>query len=427
MTDHVPSDPVVVASCDSHVGPLLKEQLRPYCPKQYLEQFDDFAARYAASGMGAMMRDHPNIGLPGHHDAGARLHDMNRDGVASEVLYHFSMNGEPFPFMMQAAGGLTNDASDLELATVGYHLYNEWLADFVSVDSQRLLGLAYIPIWDIDLAVKEVEWAASRGLHGVNFPPPGRPDTILYNHPEWDPFWAACAANDMPLNTHSSGGQPIDYSGPGGINIQVYEGGGWLSRRAVWWLVHGFVFERHPGLKLVITEQYEGWLLSTMRELDAIYRRFGTAAPGPRLPRQPSEYIAQSVFLGASFMSTWQAEDATRNGYAGNVLWGRDYPHVEGVFQHLDDPDAEPVTRVALRHLFSHVPTRETAMMAGENLVRVFALDADHLRKVAADIGAPTFAELAVAPDPATFPPVGENSNAFRGQAGPRLEGLHVP
>ena len=159
------------------------------------------------------MRDHPNLGLPGHHDAGARLRDMDGDGVTSEVLYHFSMNGEPFPFMMQAAGGLTNDASDLELATVGYHLYNEWLADFVSVDPQRLLGLAYIPIWDIDLAVKEVEWAASRGLHGVNFPPPGRPDTILYNEPDWDPFWSACVANDMPLNTHSSGGQPIDYSG----------------------------------------------------------------------------------------------------------------------------------------------------------------------------------------------------------------------
>ena len=217
---------------------------------------------------------------------------MDRDGVASEVLYHFSTNGEPFPFMMQVAGGLTNDQSDLELATVGYHLYNEWLADWVAVDSQRLLGLAYIPIWDIDLAVKEVEWAASRGLHGVNFPPPGRPDTVLYNHPEWDPFWAACVANNMPLNTHSSGGQPIDYSGPGGIHVQVYEGGGWLSRRAVWWLIHGQVFERYPDLKLVITEQFEGWYVPTMRELDAIYLRFGSAAPGPRLPRQPSEYFA---------------------------------------------------------------------------------------------------------------------------------------
>ena len=100
--------PVVVASCDAHTGPLLREQLRPYCPQKYLEAFDDFADRYDASGMRAMGREHQNLGLVGHHDATARLREMDLDGVASEVLYHFSTNGEPFPFMMQVAGGLTN-------------------------------------------------------------------------------------------------------------------------------------------------------------------------------------------------------------------------------------------------------------------------------------------------------------------------------
>ena len=51
----------------------------------------------------------------------------------------------------------------------------------------------------------------------------------------------------------------------------IYEAGGWLSRRAAWWLIHGGVFERHPDLKLVITEQYEGWFMSTLRELDCVY------------------------------------------------------------------------------------------------------------------------------------------------------------
>ena len=34
--------PVPVVSCDSHTGPLLEEQLRPYCPKHHLERFDEF-------------------------------------------------------------------------------------------------------------------------------------------------------------------------------------------------------------------------------------------------------------------------------------------------------------------------------------------------------------------------------------------------
>ena len=74
--------PVVVASCDAHTGPLLREQLRPYCPQKYLEAFDDFADRYDASGMRAMGREHQNLGLDGHHDAAARLREMDLDGVA---------------------------------------------------------------------------------------------------------------------------------------------------------------------------------------------------------------------------------------------------------------------------------------------------------------------------------------------------------
>src|SRR3954470_15536203 len=308
----------VVISCDSHVGPLLTDQLRPYCPKKYLDAFDEFIERYRAqqaamtSGFGgdsvaSAMAVHPNQRTAGHHDVHARLRDMDRDGVTSEVIYHFSTNGEPFPFVLNFAGGLSNDPADYELGAVGYHLYNEWLADFCSVEPERHIGLAYIPTWDIDAAVREVEWARSAGLRGVNFPPPGRPGHLPYNHADWDPFWAACASLDMPLNTHSSGAQPIDYdSGPGGTDLIIYEGGGWLSRRSVWWLIHGQVFERHPGLKLVITEQYEGWWLPTMRELDAVYNRFGLAFGRQPLPKKPSEYMQSNVYLGASFISTYQ-------------------------------------------------------------------------------------------------------------------------
>ena len=49
-------------------------------------------------------------------------------------------------------------------------------------------------------------------------------------------------------------------------------------------------------------------------------------------------------------------------------------------------------------------PPRETVQMAGENVMRVFGLDGDYLQKVAVDIGAQTLAQLADAPDPATFP-----------------------
>jgi predicted TIM-barrel fold metal-dependent hydrolase len=429
-----PADvPAIIVSCDTHVGPSLRQQLRPYCPPEHLDAFDAFVAEqeavrdraFAGSDdvdQAEVLQAHPNLFRPGHHDVHERLRDLDRDGVAAEVIFHFSQNGELFPFMPDFTGGLSSvRPEDFELAAIGFRIYNRWLADFVSVEPERHVGLAYVPTWDLDAAVAEVEWARDAGLRGVNFPPPGRPGHLPYNHPAWEPFWSACAALEMPLTTHASGAHPIDYdSGPGGPEIMIYESGGWLGRRSVWWLIHGRVFERHPGLKLVVTEQYEGWFTGTLRELDAVYARFGRTLSGTPLPRLPSEYGREHVFVGASFMSSAMAHEACREGYATNVIWGSDYPHIEGTFQHLDDPQAEPITRLALRNTFAGVPHEEALLMAGLNGVRVYGLDAGALAAVAKRIDAPAAADL-VSP-PGELPTVSARSNAFRGQAGPREE-----
>ena len=428
-------DPVVVVSCDSHAGPLLEEQLRPYCPAAHLDEFDRFTAAHRAHGEATRMRlnsrltndddelarfahEHPNTRIAGHHDMAARLADMDRDGVAAEVIYHFSQNGEPLPFVADPGGGLSAiPAGGFELGAVGYRIYDEWLADFVSEQPERHVGLAYLPTWDIDAAVAELRWAADAGLRGVNLPPPSRPGHREYNHPDWEPFWSAVEDLGLTLHTHSSGAAPFDYfGGPGGQDLLVYECGGWMARRAIWWLVYGRVFERHPGLRLVITEQYEGWWTSTLEELDNVYARFGGVA---RLPRMPSEYVREHVAMGSSFMSTTLARQAVQEGFDANVLWGRDYPHVEGVFQvREDDPSGEPITKLALRHLFADLPEASVRKMAGENAVRFLGLDGPALQRVAERIQAPTLAELTAAP--AVLPEISPRSNAFRGQAGPR-------
>ena len=417
--------PAVIVSCDAHVGPRLREDLRPYCPADHLERFDDFvaadekeqAAQASAAGEPARRPDgpngHPDMRTAGHYDVGARLRDMDQDGVAAELMWHFSQNGEPLPWAGHGLG--TVMPSQFELAAAGYRIYNRWLADYCSADPERLLGLAYLPMWDIPAAVEELRWAREAGLRVVNFPPPGRPGVTEYNNLAWEPFWSACEDLGMALATHSSGGPLFNYfTGPGAQKLLVYEGGGWLARRAVWWLIYGEVFQRHPGLRLVITEQYEGWWLPTLLDMDSVYMTFG----GERsLDRLPSEYARSNVFLGASFMSTTLAEEASREGYVDNVLWGRDYPHVEGIWRPAAGPDVEPVTKVALRHVFSRVPTEDAVKMAGQNGVQVYGLDGDYLAQVAARIGALTPRQLAT--PPGALPDV-DRSNAFIGQAGPR-------
>src|SRR5439155_19306644 len=94
----------------------------------------------------------------------------------------------------------TASAHDLELVTVGQRMYNKWLSEQCSVQPERHVGLANLPMWDVEAAIRELEWASSVGLRGVNFPAP-KPGIKPYDHPDWEPFWAACEERGMTLAT----------------------------------------------------------------------------------------------------------------------------------------------------------------------------------------------------------------------------------
>jgi predicted TIM-barrel fold metal-dependent hydrolase len=408
--------PLVVVSSDTHVGPLLEDQLRDYCPSEHLDDFDGFVAatEAAAAGRGgARFGGHPNSRTAGHHDVHTRLRDMNRDGIAAEVIFHGSQNGEPMPFLPQLLGNNATMDFDRELAPVGERIYNRWLADFCSVEPARHVGLAHVPMWDIDSAVREVEWAADAGLRGVNFPAPRHGVYLEYNDRAWESFWSACEACHMTLATHVGVASPGRASGPESLALTSIEDGGYFARRAIWWMIFGGVFERHPDLRLVITESPGEWWSYTMVELDSTWlsQAEWNNALREQVPRRPSEYCESNVFVGASFLAPFEAARAVEEGYVSQLLWGSDYPHIEGTWLYTDRDDAEPVTRVAQRNTFCEIPPDATRAMLGENAVRVYGLDAQELARVAARIDAPMLAELAV---PIECVPPGASATAFR-------------
>ena len=422
-------EPVVIVSNDTHIGPRLVEDLRTYCPSAHLAAFDEFAAataveKEAAAELlaGSGYLDHPNLRTPGHHDPAARLADYDHDGVAAGVLFHGSMNMEPIPFVPQGLGK-ERSFDDRELAAVGMRMYNRWIADVVATAPHRHVGLAYLPMWDVDAAVAEVEWADEAGLRGVNFPAMRDGELPEYNRSQWEPLWAACEERRMPLVTHVGAGTGARYSKLEGIPLLQIESGGFVSRRAVWWLIFAGVFERHPGLKLVITETPGNWFPSTAAELDAVWGFYDTKRDEPlnralldQVPRPPSEYMAENVFFGASFASPHEAEEAVAHGLETQLLWGSDYPHLEGTFVWREGRDDLPsITRLSLRNTFSGVPTEATRRMVGQNAIDIYGLDAGALAEIAASIGAPTASELATPID--AVPPEG-SVTAFRTGAG---------
>ena len=118
MSNDQAPEPVIIVSNDTHVGPRLVEDLRPYCPASHLEEFDQFAAETAEQKRaaeqllaGSGYLDHPNFRTAGHHDPEARLADYDHDGIAAGVLFHGSMNMEPAELegLTSALGGDRNE------------------------------------------------------------------------------------------------------------------------------------------------------------------------------------------------------------------------------------------------------------------------------------------------------------------------------
>lgn len=416
------TEPLVVVSADTHIGPRLIEDLRPYCPTQHLEAYDAYVSEDAAyrqaladnssdnyvrrESDGRWVRAFRNMRSTGHYDMQQRTKDMDFDGVAADVIFHNTLNDEPIPFANMGDPSIVmtfkaNAPTDPEMTALGRHIFNEWLADACATDPARHVGLAQIPIWDVDETVKEMEWAAGHGLRGVNFPAPQSwlPE---YNKRYWEPVWSAAEDLDLALVTHLGAGSDSDYSGVDGRAILLYEGASVFGKRILPWMTFGGVFERHPKLFFTITEIPGSWWSTMMEEMDSAWRR--TAARVPQAvvkerlvdvsPRLPSEYCAEHVFIGASFMSKMEAEQASFDGSWRNLMWGSDYPHPEGTFRVPENAEESSLTRKSLQYSYQGLPPEHVHAMVGATAARVYGLDYEVLKGVAARIGAPSMDDL---------------------------------
>jgi predicted TIM-barrel fold metal-dependent hydrolase len=384
----------LVVSVDSHVSPLFS-QLRNYCPSSYVERFDQWADQWlglwgsdknwyadtspvaARWQMGftprvkkrtAELVERAGAGI---HEPGPRIRDMDADGIACEMLYHTAFTPEVLPFMRGTWAG----PEALELETVGLQMYNRWLADFVSEAPERFIGSLYLPIWDLETTMKEVEWAArDTAIKCINFPAPHR-SFLPYNDPAYEPFWSLCEQARLPLTTHGGAGDMPDYTGKESWALYCSDLF-YFSRRGFMYMVWAGVFERHPELKLAFTEQRSSWVPDTLAELDSIYHS-DYQDLRQLIPQPPSHYFRQNCYLGVSFMSRFEAEQRHVVG-VDRLMWGSDYPHFEGTWGYTD---------LSLRNTFSGLPSDEVRLILGENAVNCFGLDRQKLRAIADQIG----------------------------------------
>jgi predicted TIM-barrel fold metal-dependent hydrolase len=253
---------------------------------------------------------------------------------------------------------------DRRLVAAAAFAENEWLASEVQAFApQRLVPAALMPMLEIEDCVAEIEHVAEIGLHIISLPSGQVPGRQLWNDREWEPVWAAAVEAGVVVGFHiGTSGDPVKYRGPGGALVNYVE-----SARdgiyAAMMLVAAGVFDRHPDLNILVSEGGASWLPFVGDRMDESYRQHGMFV-NPPLSKLPSDYLHSNVY--ASFQHDVSAPAVNYAMGYRNVMFGSDYPHLEGTFGHTQEVllevlgDAAPevvarITRGAFEELFPHV------------------------------------------------------------------------
>ena len=218
-------------SADSHVNPH-PTFWRDYLPKEFRDQAPRFLSteegdfvefegkRNQILGINATAgKEREDVGWAvrrltenraGGWDPDERLKDQDIDGVQAEAIY----------------GGGPLRSEDPRLTRASFSAYNDWLADFCSTNPKRLIGMAYIPVQDLDDAIAETRRAIGKGLRGAVIPAAPEltptltinPDDVAtsiqgtsqksWDDPSWDDFWSTLEELGVPAAIHTGGRQP---------------------------------------------------------------------------------------------------------------------------------------------------------------------------------------------------------------------------
>jgi predicted TIM-barrel fold metal-dependent hydrolase len=191
---------------------------------------------------------------PGCYDAKARVEDMDQSGVLASLC---------FPTLPRFCGQLFMEASDREFGFQCLQIYNDWLVEeWCGAAPGRYIPLMLIPMWDPQLAVKEMERMAARGVTSFAFsenPEPLGLPTIHDADHYWEPVMAAANELGMVASMHvgSSSTLPaICKDAPFMANLTW--GASRTSGTMLSWIFSG-LFQRYPNLKIALSEGEIGW------------------------------------------------------------------------------------------------------------------------------------------------------------------------
>jgi uncharacterized protein len=260
---------------------------------------------------------------PSSWDNVERLKVMDRHGVSAAVLFGNLGVGRVF----------FRDVDDAEFRVEVCRVFNDWLAEWVSVAPQRFVALANVPFWDPEAAAVETARAATLGHRGVVLSGmPERHGLPPFADHSWDPLWSACSEHSMPLHFHAGGGDISRWvnatrqsvMGPGAMMAAastdiILETAITLSD-----LLHSGALPRFPKTRWVIVESCVGYIPFVLESADYHFRRLQKRETDV-YEALPSEYFHRQCY-GTYWFERLSPELIARVG-AENIMFETDYPH----------------------------------------------------------------------------------------------------
>jgi predicted TIM-barrel fold metal-dependent hydrolase len=243
-----------------------------------------------------------------------------------------NVNGELagmcFPTMAGFNARTFTEAGDKELSLVMLQAYNDWaLEEWCGAYPGRFIPLGIVPMWDVDLAVKEVKRLAAKGCRSISFlEAPHSQGFPSWLSGYWDPMLQAICDTNQVLSLHIGGAYDLITKAPEAPEDHQMVIACQVTMLVAQDLLFGPTLRAFPDLRVALSEGGVGWIPFYLDRIDRHYKNqewlHRDKAFGGKLPSE----LFREHFL-ACFITDPSGLDARGRIGVDNMAWECDYPH----------------------------------------------------------------------------------------------------